>query len=650
MSDSGFQPRIHRFYGNKNVDDNKPDPLDRLYREIYANVMNSLQSNGYTFKQEGYALFCEPCPVHRDNPYDRVILDVLAKADARADSQPYWTCAKDPTAVINQLYVFSGDEMKIVKAVKPSSKEVIRTRTEVIVYHFLSNNHVISISQGSDQNKLTAIFVYDPKKAHYVLYTEKDLRKKLQSIYKSIYADSNAPSTLLEPAVQEIEELTDHGGDMSMFDHNGDDIYYLPGLKKDLRISRYTGKIEVLDKDPVNRPFLYALPYDLDIPILGEIPEEVEFIRKNKLLSEINELRGGDPKKVAETIVSDQLVKPYANNHTPGCDKLMPEELCQLRELVSPGSFNNLLFELASALALKPMRYIWVNFSFKGGTGKTQFLKRFRDLYGDFVVWLDTQKLGDRFGKSALLGKSAVLIDEHEGGGSGIKRALKMLASDNELVIEVKFGPILNVKNELSFIANSNKLRFGDLDDALLDRIIIIAFVKNFKRTEHPPKWSDEAKKKIIAYLIKHVLRRYFKEEAKQYPEERLRRWLADSDANLKKRAKKSVIKFIKQYAYPEFDPNNSNGVFTPIDKAFVAYLHWCDTVNIVPVSFKIFVKQLEKLRDKPGEDYNRWLLQDEYGRYRVYMKKDVYTVNHWLSLDEPSDQKGEQTGNQKRS
>ncbi len=558
MTDDISVPKILSIQDNKNSSGNRHETLQELYYKIYPDVINHLRSQGLDCDREGYAIVCKSCPKHPDEKYDMLILDILAPTNITQDSQLFWTCAKDPFTYTDQYHTFTEEEMKIIRSAKPFQNEINKTRTEMIVHHYLATHYVITIKQ----EERYAIFVYDENEGKYKLKGGEVLKGELIKIYDSLYHDTDASPTLLETAIMKIAEWTVRSDNMDIFEHDDGDVYYIPARKKDVKISRKNGTIEFVDKDPINRPFLSALPYDFTEPVPDKMPPELE----------------------------------------------------EMLSLVPDAFFDDFLFELVSPLAFKPQHYVIVNFSRVSKTGKSTVLKRMRELYGDLVFWTEASRLGERFEKSAYLGKSAVLIDEYEGGGLGTKRQFKTLTSDNELTVEVKYGPVLNVKNKLSVVVNTNVLGFSNFDIAFLERIVLIPFIRNFKTTEHIAEWDEKTKERIILYLIKHILPRYFSEIPKQYPPELLAKWMKDP----KTPPDDGIIDFLNRYAYAEYNKNNNQGVLVAIPEAYYQYMYWSSRNDYVPVTFDEFINKLRKLRDNTG----KWLV----GEDKICLKKDIFT------------------------
>ncbi len=553
MSDHASISNIEYVQNNKKLSDSKRTELERLFNK----VSNQLLTLNIECERAGYVLFCSPCQKHRDEKYDALILDILAQTRVSDNSQYFWTCAKDPLTYSDQYYTFSSEELELLRNYKPAKGEITRAQTEIVVRNYLSNHHVITIKQ----EERYAIFVYDENKGKYTSKGKEVLKGELQSIHDSLYQDTNVSSTLLESAILKIAELTNRGSDMSIFENDNGDIYYIPAKKKDVEVSRNTGMINFLDKDPDKRPFLSALPYNFDIPA----PDE------------------------------------------------MPPELMDLLTLVPQAFHHTLLFELVSPLAFQARRYIIVNFSRVGGTGKTTLLRRIEELYPDLAVWTEASRLGERFEKSAFLGKTALLIDEYEGGGLATKRQLKTLASSNTLRVEVKYGPVLNIKNRLSLIMNTNVLAFDSDDKALLQRLVIVPFIRNFKENEIVNEWDEKTREKIVLYLTKHILPLYFVEEPKRYPLSHLIEWTSHPENP----PYDGIDEFLRLNAYPEYTEKARQGVLVSIDEAFFQYLAWCDRVDYIPVSRSEFIDKLKFLANRDG----KWLVDED----KVYFKKNAF-------------------------
>jgi len=310
----------------------------------------------------------------------------------------------------------------------------------------------------------------------YTLIDKEIMRGEMQAINEELFAGERLQDTIARYAYFDVAEMTNRGYNMSILEHDNGIFYVLPFKDKDIEINRQSGELRVLEKDPLGRPVNMALPYSY---------------------SAISSVSEG-----------------------------MPKELQELLTLVPPSHQREFLFELVAPLALTGMRRIYINFSRVGSTGKSTVLRKINELYEDMVAWVETNALGERFEKSAFIGKSAVLLDEFDGGGLRAKREFKTLASGNFLRVEIKNGPILNIKNKLTVIVNTNVLRFTEVDDALLDRFIIIPFIRNFNGTTVPPEWDEKTKEKIVSWLVRNVLPRYFKEEPRKYPLRKVKDWI----------------------------------------------------------------------------------------------------------------------------
>ncbi len=381
----------------------------------------------------------------------------------------FWTCAKEPTTYTDSFPGLSDEEIEQMFQYSIPKSEILRTREEIVARNLITNKIFISIRN----QERYAFFIYSPEKGKYEMTGKDVIRVYVQDTYSRLFSDEMIPRTLAESVMYDIASYTDRGTDMKVFENDDGLVYFVPFRDSEAQVNRKTGEVQILPKDPVKRPFLSVLPYSI-----------------------LNSGENG-----------------------------MPEELRGLLELVPPSFRNELLMEIASPLAFQGSRRIFVNFSRAGSSGKTTLLKRIEELYPDLTVWAEPDTLAERFQKSAFIGKSSVLIDEYEGGGLIMRRQLKTLASANTLRAEIKNGPILQIKNRLSVIMNTNSLQFDYTDQALLTRLIVIPFIKNFNESREVEPWSEEVKKKIVLYLVKNVVPKYFLTELHRYPVEKMKSW-----------------------------------------------------------------------------------------------------------------------------
>jgi hypothetical protein len=496
----------------------------------------------------GYILFCKPCPYHSDNQHDVYYIDLL-------DKKSIERCAKDPQTERENKHLTPQQIVLLRNLAKEvTRREIIKSQTEIIVRNYLSNNYIISLKREEKY----AIFKYMDHR--YVIIGKEVLKGELQQIHEKLFGKENPPETMLNTAILDIAERSVRGSDMSVFDNDDGITYYIPFQNADLEVNRKTGAMRILEKDPVNRPFTSVLKYNIN-----------------------------------------------NDYQTP-----MPRELEELLSLVPPSFRETLLFELVSPLGFLGTRRIYVNFSRVGSTGKTTLLHRIEELYEDLVVWSDPSALGERFERSSFIGKSVILIDEYDSGGVKIKSEFKKLASNNSLRVEVKHGPILNIKNRLALIVNSNSLRFDSSDLALLSRLVIVPFIKNFDGSSPVDPWDKQIRERIINWLIKNILPRYFVKEPKKYPINNLIMWT--ESARKGEHPYHYVDEFLRNNAY---DSEVSHGILMPLREAYEYYLLWTDEMNYLPVSFEEFVDQLEFLFARDG----KWLIEKNNEKM-ICMKK----------------------------
>ncbi len=485
-------------------------------------------------RKVGIFLFCEKCPYHQDEKYDSFFFDTI---------NGMWRCAKDPSL---QTYddEITLDQLKAVVK-KAKQKDIESAKAEVTERHYITNNMIKTVN--TEKGYLP--FKYDEGLGYYKPLSNDVLKSELQHTYEMIWGQKPSLNLLTEMR-NKVCKLTEAGKDLSIFEHDHGDYYYIPFRNVDVYVHRKTGEVKMVPKDPLNRPFLTALQYNLTS---------------------------------LDTV------------------EVMPKKLEKLLELVPPQFRETLLMELASVLAFKGRRLIFINFSRVGGTGKTTLLKRLSELFPGLVIWSEADELDGRFEKSALVGKNAILIDEFEGRKSSVKTQLKILASDNKLRIEYKNGPVINIQNTLIVIVNTNTLLFENFDTALSQRIVIIPFIMNFSNTDEPEEWTEEDKIEIIKWLIKYVLPKYFKKEPKRYPVDKIIQWI--NSAKLGEQPYDGIEEFLQKLCYKG---EEKPGVLVSLKEAYNYYLLWCDTVDYIPVTYQEFVDKLKFLYNRDGA----WLIK----------------------------------------
>ncbi len=504
-----------------------------------SGIITSMSANFNAECQKiGYGLFCSPCPMHKEDKYDMIIFDKYAPKRGF-----YWTCAKEPKQYTDSFPGLTSEETEEMAKISVTKGEIQRTRSEIIARYLLTHNIFISIRNSEN----FAIFAYRADKGCYQPEGKEVLKVKIQEVFSQFYSDEMVTKNLVDFVLNQVIALSERGSEMKIFDNDDGVTYFIPFLDRDIQVNRGTGKMEVKEKDPINRPFLSALPYSL----------------------------------------SDAQ------------DTEMPPEIKDLLELVSPTHRDELLMEMASPLVFQGTRRIYVNFSRVGSTGKSTLLRRIQDLYPDLTAWVEPDTLGQRFEKGAFLGKSSVLMDEYEGGGITIRRQLKTLASGNTLRAEIKNGPILNIKNRLSVIVNTNNLQFDWRDDALLDRLIIIPFVKNFQERKEPEPWSEENKRRIVWYLVRNVLPKYFLTDLKKYPIQSLKKWCQDSMSD--EQPEDGLEDFLLSHVHRGLE---KSGLLLTPEEAYRYYLMWAGWKQLIPLTQKEYLEKLNVLAKRD----NSWV------------------------------------------
>ncbi len=536
----------------------KGDQLKDLY-ERNKEEMEKIGLECIVFKNAG--IVCTPCKAHENDKFDAIYFDL--------NQSITWRCAKEFRDVKNiPVYSITDKNLRerITKESKTLSNDRYSFRSEVVARHYLSNNIIKTI----DAENGYVVYKYYNDLGYFRIISDDVLKSELQYAYEKMNNGEVPHMNLLSIIRNKVCELSKSGKDLSVFEHDHRDYYYIPFRNVDVMVNRVTREVKMEQKDPINRPFLSALPYDID---------------------------------------SLDMLEP------------MPPELQELLSLVPPSFRETLLMEIVSPLVFTGSRRIFINYSRIGGTGKSTLLRRLSDLYLGLVAWTEADMLESRFEKSILIGKSAVLIDEFEGTRLSIKRQLKTLASDNDLRIELKNGPILNIKNKLTVIVNTNTLRFETFDRALLQRIIVIPFIRNFRETDRPKEWSLETKIKIIKWLIKYGLPIYYGKEPKRYPLDQLQMWI--EKAKMGEMPYDGIEDFLHMYFIKERKGEREvNGKLLTFEEAYSYYLTWTDRVDYIPVSFQEFVERVNYIANR-----DRAWITDNNKLYIRYANLDFFSL-----------------------
>nr|AHA92079.1 hypothetical protein [Los Azufres archaeal virus 2] len=534
-----------------------PRSIDDIYLELRAQLDGKVNE----CHVKGHILFCKPCPDHPDVEGDMLFYDPF---------RARWACLKDPYTPKTSIALFGEEGVEYeLPTLSSKAEEALRKKAksnvvytgeaEVVELHFVLENLLISLDT---KKKGYEVYKYVAENGHYDLISSDKLRAELQYIYENVWG-RKPPATILSEMMNKIYKLTEREEGYKVFDHAGPDYFFIPARDKDVKVNRLTGQVEFLDKDPVGRPFLTALPYNLGAP-----PEN------------------------------------------------MPKAIKELLRYVPPGFQNTLLAELVAPLSFSGKREIYVNFSRLGGTGKSTVLHRIKEIYQDLAIYEESEVLGERFEKSLLVGKVALLIDEYKGRK---ENELKLLASNNELRVEHKHGAIINIPNRITVIMATNELRFSP-DMAFLSRLVIVPFVWNHPR-QQLPELTEKEREEAISWLIHWALPRYLKNQIapKQYPLDLIKKWAAGYFKREEPEPPEGrVEEFISEYFHMEPEEREFHGKFVTLKEAFEYYLMWADKFNVLPVSFEEFLDVVTYMKVR---DRGAWVFE-RGGQEIMYMKR----------------------------
>ncbi len=498
-------------------------------------------------RRAGIYLFCFPCPFHTNEKIDSFFLQT---------EKGIWRCTKD-LSLKSEDPDLPKEVRKLAK--KAKSRKIESARTEVVERHFLSNHIIISIKVGGHEGYKS--YIYNPNKGIYVELSPGEIKTEIQSVYEELWSDKPNINHITEMK-SKIYKHTIREEGLRVFDQYRGDYFYVPVKNKDIRINRVTGEIEYLDPDPINRPTLYRLPYDIKPP-------------KSK-----------DPPKIAKDLM-----------------KLIPES-----------HHDNFWIMIMSPLLGRSQRVIFYNFSRTGGNGKTTLFNLIEKMYGlDMTDKLTSSQLKERFSLSDLTGKTALLIDDYSAWGLA-QNTLKTLASPGDedgkggtIKIEKKYENYIRILLMAIIIISSNTLAFDVSDLAFIDRLYIIPWIRKFDPNSEPPKYTDEDIEEFLAWLIHVQLPRYLRNELKLkriYGTDTIIKWAIQSRKGMNFKTNQideedklnspenGIEDFIAEYVY---DPGKKDGVPTKIDEVFRMYVRYCESNNILPLADKEFEEEMNK-------------------------------------------------------
>ncbi len=508
---------------------------------------------------EGYLLMCEPCRRHPDDKNDRVVFDIMAP-----EPPYYWFCLREPWVRGDTYVKFDEDDMKIIERVKRSlrSREVESTRAIIVEKNYLMQGVYLSTRAGREGHTL---YRYDPQKGYFKSENAGAVKHELQVLYEKIFREK--PPVYLVPQMFAKITQTVERRDDDLFSPVKGNLLYIPGKSKDLEVNKETFETRILEKDPINRPFLSALPYD--------------------------------------------FIDTFED---------MPPELREIMSLVPPQFQTILLYELASPLAFQARHMIFVNYSRVPSTGKSTLFRRMWELYGGedggLITTSDISLLGERFEKADYQGKGALLIDETEDlfrKGTAVAY-MKKIASSGLLRTEEKYQEKKTIVNRLIMIINTNRISFPP-DRTLLSRFAVIPFVRNFESRKVVPEWSKSTRQYIVNWLIRYALPRYLQaseDEMIKYSVDKLLSW-----AKEKRYPPAFVDRFLEKTCYTHYTGTEKHGKLLTLEQAYQMYLLMYGE-EIIPVTFNEFVKLVE-ITWKKTKKY----LVEEKGQKMLYFTKE---------------------------
>ncbi len=529
---------------------------DESINDVYEEMIPQLQK-GYRVnecRKIGYALFCFPCPFHQQNN-DALIID---PRDSR-----FLKCTREPFAD-REIEHITLDHYNILKQItkKVKQNEISSTRAEIVERYYVSNNIIISIN--TNDNEGYKAYRYIPEEGIYKELSPGTIKSETQLIYEKLFGEKPA-ITLLSEMKNKVYTLTVRPEDENIFSPIKGEIYYLPGRKRDIKINKETGEVQILDKDPVSRPFLSRMQYDFAIDPPESMPKEFEIFRK----------------------------------------------------YTTPKFFDNIKVMLAKAVLLKGLDYIFINYSRRHGAGKTTLYDIFEDLFGDIVIRAKVKDFYYQFFEEKLVGKTLLLLEEYKGYSEKVNEDLKAFSSvRGKIEGERKFKEKkAKSPNTLSVIINMNRFQFSQeslKDQAFKDRIIITPFTHKWSEDEYP-KWSKEEREEIFLYIVTKILPDVIKGKLKPvtYPFRVVMDWIERFDGI----PPDGVDIFLRENAYDQMNEKNTRGVFVPLKKAYIYYQMWCDMNDYLPVMDSEF-------EDLMYYANNVNYLVEKDGEKGIYMKK----------------------------
>ncbi len=457
---------------------NKPRLLIGGNRNKYAPVIDTIKKvfgdnggiDGCDIK--GYGLLCYPCPYHRDDKYDRLIIDA-------PESELAVSCTKEPTVdrlaelkKNKESFIEFTEAIKLFNEIigKPTQKDADSLLDEIIARNFLINHIVISIHVDTEEGYKT--YVYNPDQGIYEYWSTERLLTELKAI-TSFMAIVDPSYTLLDGIKKTVHKLTAISGDESIFSPLKEDVFYLPGRVRDIEVNLTTGEVRILKKDPINRPFIKRMPYDFDID--------------------------WDNEKVREELAKE------------------PPEFKIFKKYTTPKFWANIQIMLAKAFIFHGLDYIFWNFSRTHNVGKTTIFSLIKKLAGDVVEIVKEKNFKNEYFESRLVNRTILLMEEYKGDNESVNEDLKQFASNETTIMgNKKYATRVEAQNMLSIVINSNTMALKDTflkDKAFMRRLKVTPFIHIWETNELPSwyrssnsKEGKQTRERLVLYIVTQLV------------------------------------------------------------------------------------------------------------------------------------------------
>jgi hypothetical protein len=317
--------------------------------------------------------------------------------------------------------------------------------------------------------------------------------------------------------------------------------YRIFGVKNDLMVNINTGEIKVVDKDPINYPSVYALPYDLS-------------------------------------------KKPPTE---------MPNELKQILTITPPQFQDALLFELTAPLAYQ--KQVFVDYIVDYWAEALDTINNvLHQLYWDEEKLMAVGEYWTEFDKAYFFDK--LFIYSYCPGKS---KGLKEFIDTSIITGKFKYHAPFSFRNRfpITIVADYYK----DMPDhTVLKDAIIIPITYTVIGTPDPTDisgkvrfihWSHETRENIILWLIYNVLPRYLRGEHKKYMNlfslETLKEWEKYGSPD------DGVYRFTKEFIYEECTVEyKAHSIIMTTENAYQIYLKW-GYGKYMPASQRQFLEKL---------------------------------------------------------